>query len=128
MQHYITVDLSSIVKIDNNIKILKDTQPSFIERSKVDEEALDIIKYAVKAGNVLPIYVGQVAPIYYTSTVAAVRKLGIPKYVLEYFTFSKLSSKEFKQKICNKYNIIKFAFDKTKSNDVWKDYNIEVLD
>lgn len=128
MKHYIAVDLTSIVKLDNTIKTLDNIKPSFTENSIIDNNSLDVIKYAVKAGKLLPIYIGQVAPIFYTSTVEATRKLGIQRYVLEYFTFSKLCLKDFKQNICNKYNIIKFAYDKSKSNSIWKNNNIEVLD
>ena len=128
MKHFIAIDLSSIVKLNNNIVTLDDTYPSFTENSLVDKESLDVIKYAITAGKVFPIYIGQISPIFYTSTVAAVRTLGIPKYILEYFTFSKLSSESFKQKIYDKYNLIKFAYDKTKSNSIWKLKNVEVLE
>lgn len=125
---YITVDLSSIIKIDNSIKTLENLYPSFTEKSIVDEEAIDVVKYAIKVGKVFPVYIGQISPIYYTSTVAAVKNIGIPKYLLEYFTFSLNSLESFKEKIYNKYINIRFAYDKTDSNRVWKENNIEVLE
>ena len=127
-QNYITIDLSSIVKMDFNIKTLNEIYPTVTEKSIIDEDAIDVIKYAIKAGKVFPIYLGQISPIFQTSTISKLRQIGIPKYLFEHFTFSSLSLKEFKQKIYNKYMTIKFAYDKTKSNEVWKEHDIEVLE
>ena len=132
MMNFIAIDLSSIVKLDENIKALDSIQPSFTQKSDVDQDSIDVIKYAIKAGGVFPIYLGQVAPLFYTSLTSAVQNLGISKkFIIKYFTFSKSDIFKFKEDICKKYNknnVIRFAYDKTESNIVWEQNNIEVLD
>ena len=127
-QRYIVVDLNSIVTLDSHIFKCRYAKPSVTPKLLPDRQAQETIRYAIKAGHYLPIYVGQVAPLYYTESFEFMRAFGACKYITSLCDFNIVSSPKLKYLTAQKYETADYAYDKQKEDlPIWESFGMEVL-